>query len=282
LPGDRDIHTARLSPDQDWSSIVSEVSVIVHCAARVHIMSDTANDPLTAFRSVNVVGTLNLARQAAFAGVKRFIFISSIKVNGENTKLGYPFIADGPLEPSDPYGISKLEAEEGLRALAVETGMEVVVIRPPLVYGPGVKANFLSMIRWLMRGVPLPLGCITHNRRSFVYIDNLVNLIVCCIDHPAAANQTFLVSDDNDMSTAGLLSAIGIAMDRSVRLLNFPVKWIQRISRLIGRPGISQRLCSSLQVDIQKTKDVLGWRPPVKVEEALRITVMPLLDKKVI
>jgi UDP-4-keto-D-QuiNAc 4-reductase len=275
-------HLASLAVDQDWSCILSGVSVLVHCAARVHIMKDKSSDPLADFISINVDGTLNLARQAAKSGIKRFIFISSIKVNGEETMMGRPFTADQDAKPIDPYGISKFEAEEGLRSLAVETSMEVVIIRPPLIYGPGVKANFLSMIEWLMRGVPLPLGSIVDNRRSFVYIDNLVDLIVCCVDHPAAANQTFLVSDDNDMSTAGLLSAIGIAMDQSIRLLRFPVKWIQVISRLIGKPGISQRLCSSLQVDIQKTKELLGWTPPVKVEDGLRRTVKPLLDKKAI
>jgi nucleoside-diphosphate-sugar epimerase len=235
-------------------------------------MNEEAADPLAEFRRVNVDGTLRLARQAAEAGVRRFVFVSSIKVNGEHSQPGQPFTADQIPAPGDPYGVSKCEAESELRALSQETGMEVVIIRPPLVYGPGVKANFLAMMRWLQRGVPLPLGGVTENRRSLVFLGNLVDLIVTCIDHPAAANQTFLVSDDEDLSTAVLLRRMAAALGRPARLIPLPAGLITLGAKLIGRPGIAQRLCGSLQVDIGKTKAVLDWSPPVSVDEGLRRT----------
>ena len=235
-------------------------------------MNDVAANPLFEFRQTNVDGTLNLARQAVEAGVRRFVFISSIKVNGEFTDLDHPFTADQNPMPSDPYGVSKYEAELGLMTLAEETGMEVVIIRPPLVYGPGVKANFLSMMSWLRREIPLPLGGITKNRRSFVCIDNLISMIITCINHPAAANQIFLVSDDEDLSTAGLLERMALALGRPSKLIAVPPTLIVLLARLVGRTHIAQRLCGSLQVDIQKTKDLLGWAPPVSVDEGLRQT----------
>lgn len=263
---------ASLSADHDWSGALSAVSVVIHCAARLHVMNEQAADPLAEFRRVNVDGTLRLARQAADAKVRRFVFLSSIKVNGELSQLGHPFTADQPPEPRDPYCVSKCEAEAGLRALSEETGMEVVIIRPPLVYGPGVKANFLAMMRWVWRGIPLPLGGVTENRRSLVFLDNLIDLIVTCVDHPAAANQIFLVSDDEDLSTADLLRRIAAALGRPVRLVPVPTGLLTLGARLIGRPGIAQRLCGSLQVDIRKTKELLGWTPPVSVDEGLRRT----------
>ena len=275
-----DIFKASISPDQDWSSTLSGVSAVVHCAARVHVMSEEAADPLFEFRRVNVDGTLNLARQASEAGVRRFVFLSSIKVNGEYTDLGHPFTADQIPVPSDPYGVSKYEAEMGLRALSEETGMEVVIIRSPLVYGPGVKANFLSMMNWLRRGIPLPLRSVTKNRRSFVFIDNLVSMIIACINHPAAANQTFLVSDDEDLSTAGLLDRMALALGCPSKLITVPTALITLGAKLIGRSDISRRLCGSLQVDINKTKDFLGWSPPVSVDEGLRQTVAYFLKKQ--
>ena len=275
-----DIFKASISPDQDWSSTLSGVSAVVHCAARVHVMSEEAADPLFEFRRVNVDGTLNLARQASEAGVRRFVFISSIKVNGECTDLGHPFTADQIPVPSDPYGVSKYEAEMGLRTLSRETGMEVVIIRSPLVYGPGVKANFLSMMNWLRRGIPLPLRSVTKNRRSFVFIDNLVSMIIACINHPAAANQTFLVSDDEDLSTAGLLDRMALALGCPSKLITVPTALITLGAKLIGRSDISRRLCGSLQVDINKTKDFLGWSPPVSVDEGLRQTVAYFLKKQ--
>ena len=272
VPEGVEVAETSLSPDQDWIEALRGVSSVIHCAARVHVMNEEAADPLAEFRRVNVDGTLRLACQAAEAGVRRFVFVSSIKVNGEHSQPGQPFTADQIPSPCDPYGVSKWEAEVGLLALSEETGMEVVIIRPPLVYGPGVKANFLAMMRWLKRGVPLPLGGLTENRRSLVFLDNLVDLIVTCVDHPAAANQIFLVSDDEDLSTAALLRRMTGALGRPGRLVPVPTGLVTLGAKLIGRPGIAQRLCASLQVDIGKTKELLGWSPPVSVDEGLRRT----------
>ena len=261
-----------VSPAEDWSEALTRVSTVVHCAGRVHIMTEQATDPLREFRQINVDGTLNLARQAAEAGIRRFVFLSSIKVNGESTNSGCPFTADQQPEPGDPYGVSKMEAELALRSLTSHTGMEVVIIRPPLVYGPGVKANFLEMMRWLARGFPLPLGAVTQNKRSLVALDNLVDLVETCIDHPAAANQTFLVSDGEDLSTAALLRRLSLALGRPARLMPVPVGLLKLGAGLLGRSAVAQRLCGSLEVDIGKTRELLGWSPPVSVDEGLRRT----------
>ena len=253
----------------DWGRALVDVNSVVHLAARVHVMHDTAADPLTAFRVVNVEGTLSLARQAAAAGVKRFVFISSVKVNGEATLPGQPFTADDVPAPLDAYGVSKMEAEQGLRELSAQTGMEVVIIRPPLVYGPGVKANFAAMMRWLRRGVPLPLGAI-HNQRSLVALDNLVDLIVTCLTHPAAANQTFLVSDGEDVSTTELLRRMGRAMGHPAHLIPVPASLLKLAATMLGKQDVAQRLCGSLQVDIEKTRRLLGWTPPLSLDEGLR------------
>jgi nucleoside-diphosphate-sugar epimerase len=247
--GAQSVIVGDLGANTDWARALSGVKVVIHTAARVHVMNDSANDPLTEFRKVNVEGTLNLARQAAAANVKRFIFISSIKVNGELTETGKPFRADDQPNPVDPYGISKWESEVGLHQLAIETGMEVVIIRPPLVYGPSVKANFLSMIRWVNRGVPLPLGAI-HNKRSLVAISNLTSLIVTCIDHPAAANQIFLAGDGEDLSTSELLTRIGQVLRKPVRLVPIPSFLLIFLASLMGKKDVAQRLFGSLQVDI--------------------------------
>jgi nucleoside-diphosphate-sugar epimerase len=245
--------------------------VVVHAAARVHVMNEIASDALAEFRKVNVEGTLRLAKRAAESGVKRFIFISSIKVNGESTLPGKPFKADDTPAPVDPYGISKHEAEQALRQLARETGMEVVIIRPPLVYGPGVKANFLSMLRWLNKGIPLPLGAI-RNQRSLVAIGNLVDLIITCIDHPAAANQTFLVSDGQDLSTTQLLRRLGNALGKKARLLPLPEWLLVAAAAVLRKQSVAQRICGSLQVDISKNRELLGWMPPINMDEAMRQT----------
>ncbi|HKS14115.1 MAG TPA: SDR family oxidoreductase [Pseudomonas sp.] len=258
-----------LTDDQSSRLSAHAPDVVVHCASRVHVMNDTAADPLAEFRRVNVDGTIALARAARAAGAKRFIFISSIKVNGEGTLAGAPYRADDTPKPTDPYGVSKLEAEEGLLALARETGLEVVIIRPVLVYGPGVKANFQSMMRWLQRGIPLPFGAI-NNRRSLVALDNLVDLVMTCIEHPAAANQVFLVSDGDDMSTTDLLRRMGHALGKPARLIPVPAQLLQAGARFLGKGALSQRLCGSLQVDIEKTRRLLGWKPPVSTDVALR------------
>lgn len=258
-----------LSAQTDWSAALAGVDAVVHAAARVHVMQDAAADPLVEFRRVNVQGTLQLARRAAAGGVRRFVFISSVKVNGEATEPGHPFTAGDASAPLDAYGISKMEAEQGLREIAAQTGMEVVIIRPPLVYGPGVKANFQAMMRWLARGVPLPLGAI-HNRRSLVALDNLVDLMVTCVDHPAAANQTFMVSDGEDLSTTQLLQRMGRALGRPARLIPVPAILLKVGAALLGKPAIAQRLCGSLQVDISKTRQLLGWSAPLSVDEGLK------------
>ncbi|PSJ23342.1 NAD-dependent dehydratase [Halomonas sp. ND22Bw] len=260
-----------LSPDNDCREALRGCQAVVHCAARVHVMDDPEADPLTSYRRANVQGTLNLARQAAQAGVSRFIFISSIKVNGESTNADGSFTADASPEPGDAYGLSKFEAEQGLLALSEETGLEVVIIRPPLVYGPGVKANFASMMRWLSRGVPLPLGAI-HNRRSLVARANLVDLIVICLEHPAAANQIFLAADGDDLSTTELLRRLGDALGMPARLVPAPAALLELGASLLGKRAVAQRLCGSLCVDIDKTRKVLGWEPPVSVDQALRET----------
>ncbi len=265
------VATGEIDGNTDWRNALQDINVIVHLAARVHIMEDRASDPLQAFRKINVDGTLNLAKQAALAGVQRFVFISSIKVNGESTESGQAFHADDIPMPVDAYGISKREAEDALRQLASETGMEVVIIRPPLVYGVGVKANFYSMMRWLDKGIPLPLGAI-HNQRSLVALDNLVDLIMTCIQHPAAANQTFLVSDGEDLSTSELLRRMATALGKPARLLPVPVWLLHKVASLLGKQAVAQRLCGSLQLDITKTQQVLNWTPPVSVTEALQKT----------
>jgi len=257
----------------DWSQALQGVDVVIHAAARAHIMREEALDLLAEYKRVNVEGTLNLARQTAAAGVRRFVFISSIKVNGEATVPGRPFSADDSPSPQDVYGVSKAEAESQLRQVAQETGMEVTIIRPPLIYGQGVKGNLASLISWVRRGLPLPLGGVTQNRRSLVGLDNLVDLILVCIHHPKAANQTFLISDGEDLSTTELLRRIGMALNQPARLLWVPEFTIYFMAGLFGKKMISERLLGSLQVDINKTRELLDWKPSVAVDEGLRRAV---------
>ncbi len=270
---DEAVLISELDGTADWSQALKGVDVVIHAAARAHIMREEALDPMAEYRRINVEGTLNLARQAAAAGVRSFVYISSIKVNGETTSLGRPFTADDAPAPEDAYGFSKAEAEELLKQLAQETGMAVTLIRPPLIYGPGVKGNFASLISWVRRGLPLPLGGVTHSRRSLVGLDNLVDLILLCADHPKAANQIFLISDGEDISTTELLRKIGKALGRPARLIWVPAGLISFIACLVGKKVISQRLLGSLQVDIHKTCELLNWRPSVSVDEGLRRAV---------
>ncbi len=242
-------------------------------------MRDTVAEPLADFRRVNVEGTRQLARQAAAAGVQRFVYVSSIKVNGESTAPGRPFRADDPPQPVDPYGISKHEAEQALREQAATAGMELVVIRPPLVYGPGVRANFRSMMTWLQRGIPLPLGAI-DNRRSLVALDNLCDLIVTCVQHPAAAGRTFLAGDGEDVSTTELLQRLGRALGHPARLLPVPPGLLRTTLGLLGKGDIAQRLCSSLQVDISTARELLGWQPPISLDEGLLRAAATFLDQR--
>lgn len=259
-----------LTASTDWGHALSGVDIVVHLAARVHVMQESSADPLAEFRLVNVEGTLALARQAAAAGVRRFVFMSSIKVNGEVTSPGRPFTAADTPAPADPYGVSKYEAEQGLFALARSTGMEVVVIRPVLVYGPGVGANFMSMMRWLNREVPLPLGAI-KNSRSMVALENLVDLTRVCLWHPAAANEVFLASDGEDLSTPELLRRTASAFGKRARLFYVPAGLLGTSARLMGKGAFAQRLCGSLQADITKTQQLLDWKPPLSVNEGLSL-----------
>lgn len=263
----------------DWSDVLKEVDVIVHCAARVHIMNERSNNPLEAFRKVNVDGTLRLAKQSAVLGVKRFIFLSSLKVNGEKTEIGNPFTADDAPNPLDPYGISKFEAEEALLKISRESKLEIVIIRPPLVYGPDVKANFLSILRWLDKSIPLPFGRI-NNKRSFVAIDNLVDLINVCCNHKAAKNQIFMVSDGKDLSTTELFRSIGKALNKKTRLIPIPPSIMTLLAKIFGKSALIKRLFDSLQTDISKNKYLLNWTPPIKFDEALNKTAEYFLKNK--
>lgn len=258
-----------INANTDWSDALSHQQVIIHSAGLAHVRRNEYADTLAEYRKVNVEGTLNLAFQAAKAGIKRFIFISSISVSGSSTPIDNPFIADMPPYPQDITGISKLEAEQGLQKLAQETGMEVVIIRPPLVYGLGVKGNFASMIKLIEKGLPLPLGAI-RNKRSLVAVDNLVDLIITCIDHPAAANQIFLAGDGYDLSTTELLRGVAEAMGKPARLVPVPAGVLKLAATALGKKAMADRLLSSLQVDISKAQQLLGWQPPVSVEEGLR------------
>ena len=254
------------------SNVFRDIDVVIHTAARVHMMDDKSADPLTEFRKVNVEGTLNLARQAVEAGVKRFIFISSIKVNGEGTELGKPYTEHSKPNPINPYGISKYEAEQGLLNIAETTALEVVIIRPTLVYGENVKGNFHSLMKWTYKGVPLPIGGIKHNLRSLVSVDNLVDFIITCIDHKNAKNEVFLISDDDDISTASLLEEISKGLGVKNKAVNIPPKLIDTAASAVGKSSVAQRLSGSLQVDISKAKNLLDWKPKYSTSESIQKT----------
>lgn len=262
-----DIQSPSLGENAEWGPLLKQTDIVIHAAARAHVLNESAGDPIKLFREVNTAGTLRLARQAAEVGVKRVLFLSSIGVNG--TQSIKPFTeSDVPL-PVEPYAVSKLEAEQGLMELSRETGMEVVIIRPPLVYGPSAPGNFGKLANAVRRGIPLPLGAVTQNRRTLVGLDNLVDLIVTCAYHPAAANQAFLAGDDEDLSTADLLRRMAKAFGVSPRLLPVPVPVLKAMARAAGKSGMVERLCGSLQVDITKAREVLGWKPPLTVDEGL-------------
>jgi len=263
-------HIVNIDGTTDWKEIAVGCEAVIHTAARVHIQQK-AHSPQTdnLYHSLNIDGTLNLARQAAAYGVRRFIFISTIKVNGERTTLGHPFRVTDVPNPQDPYGVSKLEAEIGLREIAQQTGMEVVIIRPPLIYGPGVKGNFQTLLNLVSKRAPLPFGGITSNRRSFVGLDNLISLITVCLSHPSAANQTFLVSDNEDVSTAELLIRLGKAVNRSVLLLPIPLVCLNWLFKLLQKPDAFEKIAGTLQVDISATCSRLGWQPEVSLNEGL-------------
>ncbi len=262
----------------NWQGCLGGVECVIHLANRAHVMDEQSSDPLALYRKVNTAGTLNLARQAAAAGIKRFIFISSIKVNGESTIPGQALTWNDQHIPVDPYGLSKYEAELGLKLIAEQTGLELVVIRPPLIYGPGVKANFLKMMQWVEKGIPLPLGAI-KNQRSMLGIDNFINFIELCLIHPDAVGQIFLVSDDHDVSTTELLKEIATAMHRPSRLLSIPQYYIEKLLILLGQRHISERLCGSLQLDITLAKKLLSWKPPHTFKDQLNKTDLDYLSR---
>lgn len=257
-----------VGPASDWRGVLAGVDTIVHCAARVHVMRERDVNPLAAFRQVNVSGTLKLARQAADIGVRRFVFISSIGVNGNETR-GRPFTAADTPAPHSAYAESKYEAEIALRNLASETGLEVVIIRPPLVYGPRAPGNFNRLLRALHRGLPMPFGAVVDNRRSLVALDNLVDLIAIASRHPSAANQTILVSDGSDISTAQLLIKAAQALGKHARLMAVPVWVLRSAAALLGKRDLAQQLLGSLQIDISPTRSLLGWKPPIALDDAI-------------
>jgi nucleoside-diphosphate-sugar epimerase len=273
MPGVRWVRIDDIGETTDWTDALADCGAVVHLAARVHVMHDDASQPLEEYRKVNVAGTVRLAREAQRAGVTRFVFVSTIKVNGEQSPAGRGFSEMDLPHPADAYAVSKAEAEQALLDLARSSGMEVVIIRPPLVYGPGVKANFLSMTQWLERGIPLPLGGFTENRRSLVAVDNLIDFIARCVDHPKAANEIFLVADGEDVSTVALMQRTAAALGVRARLIPVPVPVLQGIAKVLRRDRIMQRLAGTLQVDIRKARDRLGWTPPVSLDEGLRRAV---------
>lgn len=260
-----------ISARTDWSSALQDVTEVVHLAARMHLMNESSPDLISEFRRVNVEGTASLARKAAAHGVRRFVFLSSIKVNGELTGAGQPFTATDAPSPEDPYGVSKCEAEQMLWQIATETGMEVVVLRPPLVYGPGVKGNFIRLMRVIDKQLPLPLGAI-QNQRSLIYLDNLVDAIRVCLTHPKAAGKTFLVSDGEDVSTPELIRRVAAALGRRPLLLPIPVSWMKWAGAFLGKRAAVDRLLGSLCVDMIPLREELGWNPPYTMQAGLEAT----------
>jgi nucleoside-diphosphate-sugar epimerase len=278
VPGMDQVSIGDIGPETDWSKALQGVDVVVHCAARVHIMQDAGTtESLARFRHVNVEGTRRLAQQAAAIGVRRLVLVSSIKVNGESTSGRVPYAHDQAPTPEDAYGISKHEGEQALWEVARTTGLEVVVVRPPLIYGPGVKANFNSLMRAVSRGLPLPFG-MADNRRSMVYLGNLVDLLQHCAIDPRAPGNTFLASDGHDMSTGELVRQLAHAMGCSPRLLPVPPAFMQLTARMLGKSAVADRVLGSLQVDISHTCTTLDWHPPFSVEQGMQATVAPLLD----
>ena len=279
IPGLEIATIGEVCENTDWSTALQGVDCVVHCAARTHVMRETVDDALAAYRAVNVAGTICLAEQAAALNVRRLIFVSSIKVNGEQTGAGAPFCVDGlswdsiahgnKMNPLDPYGLSKLEAEQALWIISGRTGLEVVVVRPPMVYGPGVKGNMLSLLRWVVSGVPIPLGAV-DNKRSMIGLCNLADLLLRCVEHPGATGRTFLASDGQDISTPQIIRLMAQGINRPVHLLSVPVSLLQAGGWLLGRRDEIDRLTGSLQIDSAVTQSQLDWSPPVSVDDGVR------------
>lgn len=260
-----------IGPNTDWSAALDGVQIVIHLAARVHVMHESASDPLAEFRSVNTAGTEHLARCAATSGVKRMVYVSSIKVNGEQTSGGRKFSDVDTPAPLDPYGVSKWEAEQALHRISRETGLEIVIVRPPLVSGPGVKGNFEQMLRVVARGIPLPFASL-QNQRSLIYLGNLVDALITCATHPAAPGKTFLVCDGEDVSTPVLLQLLAAAMGVTSRLLPCPPALLRFAGSMVGRSQQAERLLGSLQVDGDKIRRDLNWVPPYSLQQGLRAT----------
>lgn len=273
MPGiPESVAVGAIGPDTDWSEALRGVDCVIHCAGRAHVLKETTSAPLDQYRLVNRDGSIRLAEQAAAAGVRRLIFLSSVGVMGLHTNGRGPFTAFEKPEPTWDYAISKWEAEKALTTLCARTGLELVIIRPPMVYGPNVPANFLRLLKIVKKGIPLPFGAVA-NRRSMIAIDNLVDLLRRCISHPGAAGQKFMVSDGHDLSTPELIRGIAAAMGRPARLIPVPLPLLRLLGRLSGREHDVERLLGSLQVDIQHTCRTLDWTPPVAVAVGLRKTV---------
>ncbi len=258
--------------ETDWTDALRDVEVIIHLAARVHVMRDAAADPLAEFLKVNLHGTVNLVEQAARTGVKRFVYVSSVKVNGEQTTESQTFVESDQPDPQDPYAVSKWQAEQALQRIAQDTGLEVVIVRPPLVYGPGVKGNFISLLAAIDKSMPLPLTG-AHNARSLLYVGNLVDALIVCATHPVAAGQTYLLSDGKDVSTATLVEKINQALGRNSRAFYFPRPALRAVAVMLGRAEQVDRLFGSLRVSDKKIRAELGWSPPYTLEQGLRATV---------
>jgi nucleoside-diphosphate-sugar epimerase len=272
-----DWHQGELTPDCNWDKALVDIDCIIHCAALVHKKIKRQESLQQSYDDVNFHATLQLAKQAAKSGVRRFIFISTIKVNGDTTVPGKPFQPAVQTPPVDPYGLSKYKAEQALKKLANDTAMQVVIIRPTLVYGPKVSANFYSMMKWGCRSIPLPFGAI-DNQRSMVYIDNLVDLILTCVTHTKAANQVFLVSDGVDVSISQLLSQIKKVSNSGCLLFPIPVSWFNVVAKITNKQQLVKNLCGSLQVDINETKQLLDWTPSVTWQQGIENTVKDYLE----
>ncbi|NNM59926.1 MAG: SDR family oxidoreductase [Legionellales bacterium] len=273
------VYIENIATNTEWSKLLEEIDVIVHLAARVHIMHETSKNPLEQFRAVNLEGTKQLAVQAAKAGVKRFIYLSTIKVNGEGN-VSHAYTETDPPQPSDPYAVSKWEAEQALQKVCQDSEMQYVILRPPLIYGQGVKGNFLSLMKLVKMNAPLPLKQI-HNKRSMIYLNNLVSIILCTLDHPKAANQLFLVSDGDDLSIAQLITFIAEAMGKSSKLFSLPENMLVFLAKLFQKESYLQRLTGSLQINSEKLQANLAWQAPITIKNALKETVASYLQQQV-
>lgn len=269
--GVEQVAVGAVNEETGWAAALQDVEVVIHLAARAHVMDETAVDPLAEFRRVNTEGTERLARCAAASGVKRLVYVSTIKVNGEQTLEGQKFTEADPPAPQDPYAVSKWEAEQILHRMASETGMEVVIVRPPLVYGPGVKGNFLRLLTAVSRGIPFPLASV-NNKRSLIYVGNLAEALIACAVHPAAAGNTYLVSDGEDTSTPALIRLIASCLGKHARLHPFPIIGLQLLGKISGKSAAIERMVGSLCVSSSLIHKELGWKPVYSLQQGMQAT----------